>query len=92
MCQKAVVENGKTLKSVCDWYKNENMCNKAVDNYAHALEFVSECYKAQKVRGKAVDTTPPAIQFISECSKTRIQEMYDKAVDTCPFVFYSAPN
>ena len=48
MCGKAIVENGGTLKSVLDCYKNQEMCNKAVENYSHALEFVLECYKTQK--------------------------------------------
>ena len=40
MCDKVIFENGGTLKSVPDCYKNQEMCNKAVDNYRHALEFV----------------------------------------------------
>ena len=40
MCDKAIIENGGTLKCVPDWYKNQEMCNKAVDNYPHALEFL----------------------------------------------------
>ena len=48
MCDKAILENGGTLKSVPDGYKNQEMCNKAVDNYPHALEFVPECYKTKK--------------------------------------------
>ena len=39
MCHKAILENGRTLKSVPDCYKNEVMCNKAVDNYPNVLEF-----------------------------------------------------
>ena len=38
MCDKAILENGGTLKSAPDCYKIEEMCNKAVDNYSHALE------------------------------------------------------
>ena len=48
MCDKAILENGGTLKSVPDCYKNQEMCNKAVDNYPHALEFVPECHKTKK--------------------------------------------
>ena len=29
-CDKAILENGGTLKSVPDCYKNQEMCNKAV--------------------------------------------------------------
>ena len=36
---KAIQENGRTLNSVPDCCKNQEMCNKAVDNYPHALEF-----------------------------------------------------
>ena len=48
MCNKVILENGETLKSVPDCYKNQEMCNKAVDNYPHAWEFVPKCYKTQK--------------------------------------------
>ena len=33
MCDKAILENGGTLKSVPDCNKNQEMCNKAGDNY-----------------------------------------------------------
>ena len=33
MCDKANLENGRTLKSVPAYYKNQEMCNKAADNY-----------------------------------------------------------
>ena len=52
MCDKAILENGGTLKSVPDSYKNQEMCNKAVDKYPCALEFVPECYKTQKMCDK----------------------------------------
>ena len=42
MCDKAILENGGTLKSDPDFCKNQEMCNKAVDNYTYALEFVTE--------------------------------------------------
>ena len=44
MCDKAILENGGTLKFVPDCYKNREMCNKASDNFPQALEFVLECY------------------------------------------------
>ena len=53
MCHKAILENGRTLKSVSDCYKNQEMCNKAVDNYPYALEFLPECYKTKKLCDKA---------------------------------------
>ena len=40
MCNKAILENGRTLMSLPECYKNQEMCNKAVDNCPHALEFV----------------------------------------------------
>ena len=49
MCDKAILENGRTIKFVPGCYKNQEMCDKAVDNYPHALEFVRECYKAQEI-------------------------------------------
>ena len=32
MCDKAILENSGTLKSVTGCYKNQEKCNKAVDN------------------------------------------------------------
>ena len=49
MCDKATLENGGTLKSVPECYKNQEVCNKAVDNYPHALESILECCKTQKM-------------------------------------------
>ena len=46
MCDKVILENCGTLKSLQDCYKNQEMCNKAVENYPHELEFVPECYKS----------------------------------------------
>ena len=44
MCDKAILENGWTSKSVPDCYKNiRKMRDKAVDNYPHPLEFLPEC-------------------------------------------------
>ena len=48
MCDKAILENGGTLKFVPDCYKNQEMCDKAVENYPSALEVFSEYYKTQK--------------------------------------------
>ena len=48
MCKKAISENGRTLKSVTDCCKNQEIGSEAVYNYPHWLEFVLECYKTQK--------------------------------------------
>ena len=63
MCDKGILENGGTLKSVPDYYKNHEMCNKSVDNYPHALEFVAECFMTRKICDKAVNTYPSTIIF-----------------------------
>ena len=49
---KAILENGRTLKSVPECYKNQERRNKAVDNYPHGLKFAleRECSKSQKVK------------------------------------------
>ena len=31
MCDKAIIENGRTLNSIPYCYKNQQMCNKPVD-------------------------------------------------------------
>ena len=40
MCDKAILENGGTFKSVPGCYKNYEMCNEAVYNYPHVLKSV----------------------------------------------------
>ena len=86
VCDKAILENGGTLKSVPDCYKNQEMCNKAVDDYPHALEFGLECYKTQKMCDKAVSTYPSTIKFVPECFMT--QEMCGKAFNRCFFLYF----
>ena len=82
MCYKAILENGETLKSVPDSYKNQEMYNKVVDNYSHASEFFPECQKTQKRCDEAVDTYPYTIKFL-ECHMT--QGICNKAVNRCLF-------
>ena len=53
MRNKAIPENGGTLKSFPDCYRNQEMCNKAVDNYPHVVELVPECYETHKMCDKA---------------------------------------
>ena len=55
MCDKGISENGGTLKSIPNCYKNQKMCNKEVDNYPHALEFVLKCYKTQELCDKTLN-------------------------------------
>ena len=71
MYDKAILENGGTLKYVYDCYKNQKMCNKVVNNYLHASEFVPECYKTHKICGNAVDTHSSTIRYVPECYKTQ---------------------
>ena len=75
ICDKAVLENGETLKSLPDCYKNQQLCDKAVDNYPHALEFVHECYKTQEMCYKAVHTCFFVFDYIPDQYKT--QEICD---------------
>ena len=46
--------------------------------------------KNQNMCDDTVNTSPPAIQFVPECYNT--QEICDKAVGACPFVFSSVPD
>ena len=87
MFDKVILENGGTLKSVPDCYKNQEMFNKVVGNHLHALEFVP---KTQNMCDKAVNAYSPTIKFVPECFVT--QKMCDKAVNKCFFLFYSIPN
>ena len=65
--------------------------DKSVDNYLHALEIVPECYETQKCVTKLpVNTFSSTIEYIPDQFKT--QEICDKALDKCLFVFYSVPN
>ena len=90
MCDKDIIENGETLKSVPDCHKNQEICNQAIDSYRYWLEFVPECYKTQKMRDKAVNTYPSAIKFVPQCLMT--QEMFDKPVNICLFVSDFIPD
>ena len=91
MYNKAILENGGTLKSVPDYYKTkEKICNQGAVNYGHALEFVLDCYKSQKMCNETINISSPTIQFVSKCHNPH--EMYVKVDDTCPFVFDSAPD
>ena len=65
MCDKRILENCGTLKSVPDCYKSQEMRNEAVDNYPHALELVPECYRTKKMCDTAVGTHPPTIKICS---------------------------
>ena len=87
MCDIAILENSGTLKSVIDYYKNQEMCNKVVDNYPYALEFVPGCFKTQIMCDKAVDTHPTAIKYVPGCYKT--QETCNNGSSQMFFVFYS---
>ena len=42
ICDKAILENGGTLKFIPDCYKNKKMCDKAVESYPHVIEFISD--------------------------------------------------
>ena len=66
MCDIAVLENGGTLESAPDCYKNLKMCNQAVDDCAHPLKLVPNCHKTQKMCNKAVNNHPSTTQFVSE--------------------------
>ena len=73
-----LLENGGTLQSVPDCYKNQQMCHKSIDNYLYALKFVPHCYMTQKMCDEVLNTYSSTIQFVPECYLT--QEMCDKAV------------
>ena len=89
MCNKAIVENGGTWKSVCDCYKNHEMCNKAVDNYPHTLAFVPECFMTQKMCDKAVNTYPIKDLFLNA---TTFNKCVINQLIRYLFVFDSVPD
>ena len=45
MCDKAIAENGGTLESILDCYKNQKMCDKAVNTHPSTIKFPPECYE-----------------------------------------------
>ena len=69
MCDKAIPENGGTLKYVSHCYKNQEMCNEAVESYPQ--DFVRECYKIHKCFVKAVNTNPSTTKFVPDCFVTQ---------------------
>ena len=80
MRDKAILEDGGTLKCVPDCCKNQELCNIAGDDYPHALEFVPECYKTQKMCDKTFNTYPSTIKFVLECFMT--QEICNKEANS----------
>ena len=55
MCDKTILENGETLKSVPDYFKNKKTCNKAANTFPSAIQFFPECYETQEICVEAVD-------------------------------------
>ena len=58
---KDIFENGGTLQSVPNCYKNQQICDinqQILDNYLQVLKCVAKCYKAQKTCDEAVDKCP----------------------------------
>ena len=90
MCDKAILENGGTLESFSDCYKNQQMCDKAIYNYPHALQFVPDCSVTHQMCDKDVTHYHSTIQFLPDCYM--IQEMRDKAINICFFVFNPFPD
>ena len=79
-CEKAIIENGGTLNSFPDCYKNQEKSNETVDNYPHVLEFVSDCLMTQETCDKVVNTHSSAMQLVPDCYMT--QEMCDTVANT----------
>ena len=90
MCDKSIIENGGTLKSVPYCYKNLEMHYKAIENYPHALELVHKCDKTRKLCDKAVNTYPSTIKFAPECFTT--QKLCGKAFNRSFLAFHSIPD
>ena len=86
MCDKAILENGGTLKSVPNCYKNQQMFDKAVEIYTLMNQNLLLNANTQKMCDKAVDTCPTTIKYAPDRFNTR--EMCGKAVDKY-FVFES---
>ena len=58
MCDKTILENGETLKSVPDYFKNKKTCNKAPNTFPSAIQFFPEWYETQEICVEAVDIWP----------------------------------
>ena len=37
MCDKAIIQNSRTLESALNCYKNQEICDKTVDYYPHTF-------------------------------------------------------
>ena len=48
MTDKIVLESGKTLRFVPDYYRNQSTCIKAAHKYSYELKFAPKSYKTQK--------------------------------------------
>ena len=70
MCDKAILENGGTLKSVSNYYKNQERCNKAVGNYRMRQNLFLNAIRVKKMCDKAVHTYPSTLKVVPEYCKT----------------------
>lgn len=77
MCDKYILENVKTFKSVPNWYKNQKLCNQAVDSYAHALKFILECYKSHKKCDNAANRFIFIFDSVPNCYKKCVNSPID---------------
>ena len=55
ICNKAILENGETFKSVPVCYKNKKMCHKAVDNHLSTAKYVPDPHRTEEMCYKAVN-------------------------------------
>ena len=83
MFNRAILENGGTLKSIPDCYKNQEMRNKAVITLMHYNFFLNAI--RLKMCDKAVHTHPPTIKYVPECYKA--QETCYRAVHRWFFLY-----
>ena len=90
MCNKAILENGRTLESVPDRYKTQEMCDKAVDNYADAFALIAIRLKICVIKPSILILLQSfSNSFVPECHKT--QEMCDRVIYEDPFMLIYCP-
>ena len=79
MCNKAILENGATLKSVPDCYKMYT--NTAFNKYFLAFFYIPDWYKIQEMCAKIISQDPFLMGYVPD--QYKIQQLRDEAVDDC---------
>ena len=71
MCDQSILENGGTLESVLDCYKNQEMRNKAVNRCFFVFNSISVQYKTEEKCDRVVFEDLFSMRYVPDQYKTQ---------------------